>query len=102
MAEVVYTLAQEAEWTEFKARFSKSYVSLEEEASRRAAYHARVERIAALNAKNGKAVFGVTSHADRPDGHKAYASVKIKGARPLPFEANRPPLPRRSLDARRG
>ena len=74
---VTYTADEDAAWAAFTRDFGKTYATPEAEAERRGYFHARVAELAARNATNGAAVFGVTAHADRAPGAAAFGRGRL-------------------------
>ena len=83
---------RDAAWAKFKGDFAKEYETEVHEARARNNFEARLEKLAAANAANGGVeVFGVTEHADREPGARAYA----RGRRARVPKSERPASPSR-------
>ena len=83
---------RDAAWAKFKGDFAKDYETEVHEARARNNFETRLEKLAAANAANGGVeVFGVTEHADREPGARAYA----RGRRARVPASERPASPSR-------
>lgn len=75
------------QWEAYKQRFRKQYATVAEEEERHRIFRETLDRIDALNRRNGEAVFGLTAMSDRRPNEK-YA----RGARPPPVQHKAPLL----------